>query len=234
MIREKYFPHCPHINSACGQWKSFVFSLSKSNHQLIRSLSYITVAKMRSSICICLCAILLPAVFAGRLDYPAPSASTSSYSAPAAAASASDGYQMATDSYAAKDDGYGAKVQCTPYFDTVFTEQCEDYSDRVCRTNHKEDCRDIPDKNCRAVVSSRQVRKCFNVTELVCKLREDVKYEVVQVGFTVQKCHKVSGELIFISCKKHFNISLLFQSASAIPCTTPPLTLRTTSSALAC
>merc|ERR1712025_874076 len=30
-----------------------------------------------------------------------------------------------------------------------------------------------------------------DVTELVCKLREDVKYETVQVGFTVQKCHKV-------------------------------------------
>merc|ERR1712190_187789 len=99
-----------------------------------------------------------------------------------------------TNSYS-KDDGYGGKQDC-PYGQervtkTVFKEFCEAYTDRVCRTTHEESCTDVPDKNCRAVVTNQQNRKCFDVTELVCKLREDVKYETVQVGFTVQKCHKV-------------------------------------------
>merc|ERR1712061_217889 len=105
-----------------------------------------------------------------------------------------DGYGGSVDSYS-KDDGYGGKNDC-PYGQkrvtkTVFKEFCEAYTDRVCRTTHEESCSDVPDKNCRAVVTNQQNRKCFDVTELVCKLREDVKYETVQVGFTVQKCHKV-------------------------------------------
>merc|ERR1712018_798197 len=103
----------------------------------------------------------------------------------------STGYHKRSAEPYTKDDGYGGKTVCTPYFDTVFQEFCESYSDRVCRTTHQERCTDVPDQNCRAVVTNQQNRKCFEVTELVCKLREDVKYETVQVGFTVQKCHKV-------------------------------------------
>merc|ERR1712018_675341 len=103
----------------------------------------------------------------------------------------STGYHKRSAEPYTKDDGYGGKTVCTPYFDTVFQEFCESYSDRVCRTTHQERCTDVPDQNCRAVVTNQQNRKCFDVTELVCKLREDVKYETVQVGFTVQKCHKV-------------------------------------------
>merc|ERR1712018_447184 len=76
------------------------------------------------------------------------------------------------DSYT-KDDGYGKKLVCKPIYDTVYKEYCESYYDRICRTTHQ------------------QKRKCFEVEEVVCKLREDVKYQTVQVGFTVQKCNKV-------------------------------------------
>ena len=36
-----------------------------------------------------------------------------------------------------------------------------------------------------------QVRKCFNVTELLCSLREEIKYELVQTSSVSQKCQKV-------------------------------------------
>merc|ERR1719305_1756317 len=81
------------------------------------------------------------------------------------------GYGEKTESYT-KDDGYGSKVVCTPTYDMVYKELCESYFDRVCRT------------------TNQQKRKCFEVDEVVCKLREDVKYQTVQVGFTVQKCSR--------------------------------------------
>jgi len=101
-----------------------------------------------------------------------------------------DSYGDKGESYT-KDDGYGKKMTCTPVFDTVFQEFCESYFDRVCRTTHQEKCVDVPDQNCRAVMTNQQKRKCFEVDEVVCKLREDVKYQTVQVGYTVQKCSKV-------------------------------------------
>ena len=45
-------------------------------------------------------------------------------------------------------------------------------------------------------MTNQQKRKCFEVDEIVCKLREDVKYQTVQVGFTVQKCSKVQGNVL--------------------------------------
>merc|ERR1719500_423701 len=81
------------------------------------------------------------------------------------------GYGEKAESYT-KDDGYGSKVVCTPTYDMVYKELCESYFDRVCRTTHQE--------------------KCVEVDEVVCELREDVKYQTVQVGFTVQKCSKVT------------------------------------------
>merc|ERR1712177_187090 len=94
------------------------------------------------------------------------------------------------DSYT-KDDGYGKKLVCKPVYDTVYKEYCENYYDRICRTTHTEKCTDVPYQHCDAVLTNQQKRKCFEVEEVVCKLREDVKYQTVQVGFTVQKCNKV-------------------------------------------
>merc|ERR1711936_1465237 len=106
------------------------------------------------------------------------------------------------DSYT-KDDGYGKKLVCKPVYDTVYKEFCENYYDRICRTTHKEKCTDVPDQHCNAVLTNQQKRKCFEVEEVVCKLREDVKYQTVQVGFTVQKCNKVQERV----CDTVFDIS---------------------------
>merc|ERR1712083_697144 len=34
-------------------------------------------------------------------------------------------------------------------------------------------------------------RKCYDVTELLCSLKENVQYEEIPAVFTVQKCHNV-------------------------------------------
>merc|ERR1711996_212979 len=39
--------------------------------------------------------------------------------------------------------------------------------------------------------SSKHERKCYDVTELLCSLKEDVQYEEIPAVFTVQKCHNV-------------------------------------------
>jgi len=113
-----------------------------------------------------------------------------------------DTYGGDGDSYT-KDDGYGKKLVCKPVYDTVYKEYCENYYDRICRTTHKEKCTDVPDQHCNAVLTNQQKRKCFEVEEVVCKLREDVKYQTVQVGFTVQKCNKVQERV----CDTVFDIS---------------------------
>ena len=111
-----------------------------------------------------------------------------------------DTYGGDGDSYT-KDDGYGKKLVCKPVYDTIYKEYCENYYDRICRTTHKEKCTDVPDQHCNAVLTNQQKRKCFEVEEVVCKLREDVKYQTVQVGFTVQKCNKVQGnEYFLVNC----------------------------------
>jgi hypothetical protein len=94
-------------------------------------------------------------------------------------------------------DGYGSAMttHCTPYYETVYTDRCEQVNDRVCTTSFKEDCEDVQDQNCRAIVSGSQHRQCFNVSEEICTLKEEVQYDVVQAIFTVQKCTKVPEKI---------------------------------------
>ena len=109
----------------------------------------------------------------------------------------SDSYDKEPDygksSYGESDYGKKPYEKCTYYDETQYQEHCEDYEERICTTNHKEKCSDVKDENCRGVVSSKQMRKCFDVTELKCSLKEDVEMETVQMPVTVQKCRKVPG-----------------------------------------
>merc|ERR1719228_2839364 len=111
--------------------------------------------------------------------------------------SGGDGYADSGDSYGDSGDSYGeggAKSyrKCTPYYDTTFERKCLPYKERVCTTQQREKCHDVSGSNCKGIVSSNQVRKCFNVTELLCSLKEDIQYEVIQATYTVQKCQKVT------------------------------------------
>merc|ERR1712060_124787 len=46
-------------------------------------------------------------------------------------------------------------------------------------------------KKCKAIHTSKQERKCFDVNELLCSLKENVQYEEIPAVFTIQKCHKM-------------------------------------------
>ena len=98
-----------------------------------------------------------------------------------------------------QSDGYGAQPQCTYYEETKYREHCEEFDEKLCTTTHKESCTDVQDENCGGVISSKQTRKCFDVTELRCSLKEDVKMETIQMPVTVQKCRKVPGEFVLNS-----------------------------------
>jgi len=90
-------------------------------------------------------------------------------------------------------DSYGdnAGQKCYPTYETKYKEQCESYNEKVCRTSHKEQCKDVAGKKCKAIHTSKQERKCFDVNELLCSLKENVQYEEIPAVFTVQKCLKM-------------------------------------------
>jgi len=51
---------------------------------------------------------------------------------------------------------------------------------------------DVMGKKCKAIQSSKQERKCYDVSELLCSLKENVQYEEVPAVFTVQKCSTIT------------------------------------------
>ena len=96
--------------------------------------------------------------------------------------------------YASGGSYGGSQKRCRMEEETVYADKCESYNEQVCYTTHQEQCDDVHDQNCRAIVSGTQNRQCFNVTELICGLKEEIQYDVVQAVYTVQKCHKVTGK----------------------------------------
>ncbi len=103
------------------------------------------------------------------------------------------GYNDAPASTSSTSSNYGSTTRCTPYDETVHVDRCESYTDKVCYTTQQERCTDVTDQSCRAIVTGHQTRQCFNVTELICGLREQVQFDVINAVFTVQRCHKVTG-----------------------------------------
>ena len=111
-----------------------------------------------------------------------------------ASSGSSDSYGSSGGDYGGSSSSDNFETKCTPYFETVDVDRCEHYQEKVCYTTQQESCQDVEDETCRGIIASRQVRQCFNVTELLCGLKEQVQYDVVSAVFTVQKCHKVTGK----------------------------------------
>merc|ERR1712173_103391 len=134
-------------------------------------------------------------------DYGGTMEPTSSYGGTMEPASSYGGIMEPTSDYGSEDygtadveygrSGYGEK-KCYPTYETKFRDACEDYSEKVCYTTQKESCTDVPGQKCKAIQTSKQERKCFNVNEMLCSLKENVKYEENPAVFTIQKCHKVT------------------------------------------
>merc|ERR1739848_591657 len=72
-------------------------------------------------------------------------------------------------------------TRCTPYDEIKYVDKCYDYTDRVCYTTYSEKCKNVVGQTCHGHVSTSQRRPCFDVHEKVCSLREEVKYEVIDV-----------------------------------------------------
>ena len=113
------------------------------------------------------------------------------------ACSALPNYPAPVPSYPAPapSNGYGASTSCRQVEDVSYSEKCEDYTDSMCTTSFNEICDDVRDQTCRATVSSSQSRKCFNVTETVCTLNEEVSFDIIEAVSTVQKCSRNTGKL---------------------------------------
>ncbi len=91
------------------------------------------------------------------------------------------------------NDRYSQPQQKCYYDETKYTEHCENFEKHTC--THRESCSDVRDQNCRGVVSVKQVRKCFDVTEQRCSLKE-----TNQMPVTVQKCRKVPEQVCDTIC----------------------------------
>jgi len=77
----------------------------------------------------------------------------------------------------------------------VYKDQCVPYIEKTCFTQQVEECQDLYQKNCTAVIDEFEERECFDVDELICQLAESIDYEMVEETYTVQRCTRISDRV---------------------------------------
>ena len=77
----------------------------------------------------------------------------------------------------------------------VYENKCLPYVEKTCFTQQQEQCKDVYEKNCTAVIDEFEERECFDVTELMCSLAESIQYEMVDETYTVQRCTGVTDRV---------------------------------------
>jgi len=107
------------------------------------------------------------------------------------------GYQPINQDYYVPNEilKVGDKEDCHPVERTVYKDECVPYVEKTCFTQQKELCKDVFDKNCTAVIDEFEDRECFDVTELMCQLVENIQYEMVEETYTVQRCTRVTDRV---------------------------------------
>merc|ERR1711917_61930 len=105
-----------------------------------------------------------------------------------------DQYKPVDPSYSTPDEVYkaGDKDDCHPVEEIVYENRCLPYVEKTCFTQQQEQCKDVYEKNCTAVIDEFEERECFDVTELMCSLAESIQYEMVDETYTVQRCTGVT------------------------------------------
>jgi len=78
--------------------------------------------------------------------------------------------------------------RCTMVDKVEYKDVCEPYTERVCVTQPEEECKPVPFRNCTGVIETKQDRRCFDVTELICGLKEEVQFDTIVEEFQVQLC----------------------------------------------
>merc|ERR1739849_49807 len=99
-------------------------------------------------------------------------------------------YYSPNEVYKIKD-----KDDCHPVERTVYKDECLPYIEKTCYTQQVEQCKDVYEKNCTSVIDESEHRECFDVTELICKLVENIQYEMVDETYTVQRCTRVTDRV---------------------------------------
>merc|ERR1711931_319791 len=99
-------------------------------------------------------------------------------------------YYSQNEVYKIKD-----KDDCHPVERTVYKDECLPYIEKTCYTRQVEQCKDVYEKNCTSVIDESEHRECFDVTELICKLVENIQYEMVDETYTVQRCTRVTDRV---------------------------------------
>merc|ERR1712058_118896 len=99
-------------------------------------------------------------------------------------------YYSQNEVYKIKD-----KDDCHPVERTVYKGECLPYIEKTCYTQQVEQCKDVYEKNCTSVIDESEHRECFDVTELICKLVENIQYEMVDETYTVQRCTRVTDRV---------------------------------------
>merc|ERR1712212_626982 len=131
---------------------------------------------------------LVPAVYGGgiprNIHMPAPLGQ----------GTGNDQYKPVDPSYSTPDEVYkaGDKDDCHPVEENVYENRCLPYTEKTCFTQQQEQCKDVYEKNCTAVIDEFEERECFDVTELMCSLAESIQYEMVDETYTVQRCTGVT------------------------------------------
>ena len=155
---------------------------------------------------LCILFVLLPVALAGPLDIK-----------PLGQGTGNDMYTPIDPEHYTPDEVYKAanKDDCHPVEKLSYVDECIPYVEKTCFTQQKELCKDVFEKNCTAVIDEYEERECFDVTELICQLGENVQYEMVDETYTVQRCTKVIllnkkmfSTTIYVAHKVRFSASI--------------------------
>merc|ERR1711931_182859 len=117
--------------------------------------------------------------------------------APLGQGTGNDEYKPVDPSYSTPDEVYkaGDKDDCHPVEEIVYENRCLPYVEKTCLTQQQEQCKEVFEKNCTAVIDEFEERECFYVTELMCSLAESIQYEMVDETYTVQRCTGVTDRV---------------------------------------
>merc|ERR1711872_704125 len=101
--------------------------------------------------------------------------------APLGQGTGNEQYEPVDPSYSTPDEVYkaGDKDDCHPVEEIVYENKCLPYVEKTCLTQQQEQCKEVFEKNCTAVIDEFEERECFDVTELMCSLAESIQYEMV-------------------------------------------------------
>merc|ERR1712212_1034253 len=137
----------------------------------------------------------LPLLVVGSSDYHHPR--NIQMPAPLGQGTGNEQYKPVDPSYSTPDEVYkaGDKDDCLPVEEIVYENRCLPYVEKTCFTQQQEQCKEVFEKNCTAVIDEFEERECFDVTELMCKLAESIQYEMVDETYTVQRCTGVTDRV---------------------------------------